>query len=156
MSRFTKRPAPVTVIATVAWFVAVGGVAAALPGKNSVDNSDVKGLKYKDLDLQKHVAQVRRPNRLLSASGGARCTGFVHLRGAIQQEHRRRQQLRATATGIPSGRKNHCARGCGRWLHRPLSIDPSGEAYADGSAGTSQANVQGFTSLDGDTYEAGK
>jgi hypothetical protein len=38
MSRFTKRPVPGTVIATVAWFVALGGVAAALPGKNSVDN----------------------------------------------------------------------------------------------------------------------
>jgi hypothetical protein len=52
MSRFTKRPVPGTVIATVAWFVALGGVAAALPGKNSVDNGDVKGLKYKDLDFK--------------------------------------------------------------------------------------------------------
>jgi hypothetical protein len=81
MSRFVKRPSPATVIATVALFIALGGVAGALPGTNKVTNDDVRDLKYKDLVLKNGWASAGdyTPAAALDAQG------TVHLRGAIAQ-----------------------------------------------------------------------
>jgi hypothetical protein len=154
MSRFAKRPSPGTVIATVALFVALGGVAAALPGQNTVNNGDVKDLRYRNLDLKNGWSAYGSNNYSPAAALDAQ--GIVHLRGAIAQ-------------GIADG--NNFAR-----LQRAFRPDKdvylpvdmtnanqgrviilqSGQASATAEAGGSQSNAQLFTSLDGVTYEAGR
>jgi hypothetical protein len=47
-----RRPSPALVISTIALFVAIGGVAGALPGKNSVDSGDIKNNQVRSKDLK--------------------------------------------------------------------------------------------------------
>ncbi len=82
MKRFAKRPSPGTVMGTVALFVALGGVAGALPGKDTVDNGDVKDLKYKSIGLKNGwggASGSYEPGAAIDAQG------IVHLRGGIAQ-----------------------------------------------------------------------
>jgi hypothetical protein len=46
-----RRPSPALIISIIALFAAIGGVATALPGKNSVDSGDIKknGVKSSDI-----------------------------------------------------------------------------------------------------------
>lgn len=45
------RLSPALVISVIALFVAIGGVAGALPGKNSVDSGDIKKNAVKSVDI---------------------------------------------------------------------------------------------------------
>ena len=46
-----RRLSPALVISVIALFVAIGGVAGALPGKNSVDSGDIKKNAVKSVDI---------------------------------------------------------------------------------------------------------
>jgi hypothetical protein len=46
------RPSPALVLAAIALFAAIGGVAVALPGHNSVKSDDIKNNNVKSVDLQ--------------------------------------------------------------------------------------------------------
>jgi hypothetical protein len=154
MSRFVKRPSAGTVIATIALFVALGGVAGALPGQNKVDNGDVKDLKYKNLNLINGWSDVSSSNYPPSAAIDAQ--GIVHLRGAVAQgiadgdtfavldkplRPDKSVSLVATMSGAASGR---------------VTIDPNGQMTAAPGPGGVVTAHKLFTSLDGVTYEAGK
>ena len=47
-----RRPSPSMVVAMLALFVAIGGTAAGLPGRNSVDSGDVKDENLRSKDLR--------------------------------------------------------------------------------------------------------
>jgi hypothetical protein len=154
MSRFKKRPSAGTVIATIALFVALGGVAGALPGKNSVDNSDVRDLKYKNLQLINGWSGVGSSSYPPSAALDAQ--GIVHLRGAVAQgiadgdtfallqkpfRPDKPVSLVVDVTAANQGR---------------VFIEPNGQATASVEQGGPATAHKLFTSLDGVTYEAGR
>ena len=45
------RPSPAMVVAAISLFVAIGGVAGALPGRNTVDSGDIKKNAVKSADI---------------------------------------------------------------------------------------------------------
>ena len=154
MSRFVKRPSAGTVIATIALFVALGGVAGALPGQNKVDNGDVKDLKYKNLNLINGWSGVGSSSYPPAAAIDAQ--GIVHLRGAVAQgiadgdtfavldkafRPDKTVSLVASMAGIVTGH---------------VTIDPSGQMTATNGPGGVATAHKLFTSLDGVSYEAGK
>ena len=152
MDRFIKRPSPATVIATIALFVALGGVAGALPGTNSVDNGDVQDLEYKNLDLKNGWSQFGSSYKPAAAIDAQ---GIVHLRGVITQGIAGSNNFARLPRALRPDRDvfmpvDQTAGNQGR-----VGIDPDGEAEVSAEAGGSQSNAQLFTSLDGVTYEAG-
>ena len=52
LSRFKRLPSPALVISVIALSVAIGGVAVALPGHNSVKSDDIKNGQVKSPDLR--------------------------------------------------------------------------------------------------------
>ena len=52
-----KRPTPAFLLAFVALLVALGGVATALPGKNSVDKNDIKKNAVSSSDIKKQAVK---------------------------------------------------------------------------------------------------
>jgi hypothetical protein len=153
MTGLIKRPSPGTVIATIALFVALGGVAVALPGNNSVDNGDVKDLKYKPLPLLNGWSDAGSFNYKAGVAIDAQ--GIVHLRGAIAQgiagsnnfAHLQKAYRPAKQVFLVVDQTNANQ---GRVL-----IEPNGDAFVSAEAGGSQSNAQLFTSLDGLSYEGG-
>jgi hypothetical protein len=57
----SRRPSATTVIACLALFIAIGGTAAALPGRNTVNSGDVKNETLRSSDL-KNEAAVQSPD----------------------------------------------------------------------------------------------
>jgi hypothetical protein len=55
MGNRIRRPSAAMIVATLALVMAVTGVAAGLPGKNSVDSGDIKNGQVKRNDLNKKV-----------------------------------------------------------------------------------------------------
>jgi hypothetical protein len=153
MGHFTRRPSPAAVIATVALFVALGGAAVALPGKNKVNNGDVKDLKYKNLTLINNWGANSgsyTPGAALDAQG------VVHLRGAVAQGI----SSSDTFTVLPKPFRpdegvslviDVVAANQGR-----LFISPNGEATLSVEQGGPATGHKLFSSLDGVTYEAGE
>jgi hypothetical protein len=154
MSRFPKRPSPGTVIATVALFVALGGVAAALPGRNSVNNGDIKDLRYTDLNLKNgwsaYGSGSYRPGAALDAQG------IVHLRGAIAQGIADGNNFARLQTAFRPDKDVFMPVDTTNANQGRVFILADGQASVVAEAGGSQSNAQLFTSLDGVTYEAGR
>ena len=57
---FARRPSPAMVVAFVALLAAVGGTAAALPGKNTVDTGDIKKGAVKRADIARNAVNGRK------------------------------------------------------------------------------------------------
>jgi hypothetical protein len=150
MSRLTKRPSPGTVIATLALFVALGGIAGALPGSNRVTNNDVKDLNYTNLNLKNGWSRAfgaYRPAVALDAQG------VVHLRGAIAQGIAGSDNFARLPRAFRPNEDvfvpvDQTAANQGRVI-----IFETGQMHAVAEAGGSQSNAQNFTSLDGVTFE---
>ena len=151
MKRFARRPSPGTVMGTVAVFVALGGVAGALPGKDTVDNDDVEDLKYKSIGLKNGwggASGSYEPGAAIDAQG------IVHLRGAVAQ---------GIADGNNFGRLPQAVRpdetvsfpidvaGPAPTNGGELVIGADGEMTVSGNA--TQHKL--FSSLDGISFEAG-
>jgi hypothetical protein len=154
MSRFVKRPSAGTVIAIIALFVALGGVAGALPGQNRVDNGDVKDLKYKNLTLINGWSGVGSSSYPPSAAIDAQ--GIVHLRGAVAQGIADGDTFAVLDKAFrPDKSVSLVAALAGAGLGH-VTIDASGQmTVANGPGGVATAHKL-FTSLDGLSYEAGK
>jgi hypothetical protein len=52
LSRLRSHVSPALVISLIALFVAIGGVAGALPGKNTIDSGDIKKNAVKSPDIK--------------------------------------------------------------------------------------------------------
>ena len=63
------RLSPALVISVIALFVAIGGVAGALPGKNSVDSGDIKKNAVKSVDISNKKG-VKSPDVVKNALTG--------------------------------------------------------------------------------------
>jgi hypothetical protein len=152
MSRFFKRPSPAMVIATAALFVALGGVAGALPGTNSVDNGDVKDLKYKNLELKNGWSSSGSgytPAAALDAQG------IVHLRGSIAQGIADGDNFAQLPNALRPDQPvtmpvDLTSTSLGR-----LSIDTAGEMTVSLKTGAAPTAHKLYTSLDGVSFEAG-
>ena len=57
---FARRPSPAMVVAFVALLAAVGGTAAALPGKNTVDSGDIRKGAVKRSDIARNAVNGRK------------------------------------------------------------------------------------------------
>ena len=152
MTRFIKPLSPATVIATVALFVALGGVAGALPGQNAVDNGDVKDLKYTGLDFKN---TWQRAEGAYPPAAALDAQGVVHLRGAIQQATPGGSNFALLRKPFRPDKPVGMPVVMGGGTVGFVGIDPDGEAFATVLPGSPQSNAQAFTELDGVTYEAG-
>jgi hypothetical protein len=156
MGRFLKRPSPGTVIATIALFVALGGVAVALPGRNSVNNGDVKDLKFKGLTLKNGwdggSFNTRSPAVAIDAQG------VVHFKGAMSQS----AGSNTNAFNLPAKYRQKqnkflyvtvdmCDSSTGR-----LIINPNGtvnvQTDIDDHVAGADTDAQCFTSLEGASF----
>jgi hypothetical protein len=137
----------------LALFIAIGGVAGALPGKNSVDNGDVKDLRYKALAMKNGWGAsfgTYEPAAAIDAQG------TVHLRGGIAQGVAGDENFARLPKALRPDEDvffvvDQTAANQGRVL-----INANGEMSAFHEAGGSASNAQLFTSLDGITFSAGK
>ena len=57
---FARRPSPSMVVAFVALLAAVGGTAAALPGKNTIDSGDIRKGAVKRSDIARNAVNGRK------------------------------------------------------------------------------------------------
>ena len=70
LSRFRRQMSPAAlVISLIALFVAIGGVAGALPGKNTVNSGDIKNNKVTGKDVNEKTLKV--PVAALPPGSGA-------------------------------------------------------------------------------------
>ncbi len=84
MLRMLKRNASVAalVVAVVALFVAIGGVAGALPGKNTVNSGDVKKNSLKGIDIKESTLNI--PEKALPENA-QNVYGFTWLGGTLSR-----------------------------------------------------------------------
>lgn len=156
MGRFLKRPSPGTLIATIALFVALGGVAVALPGTNTVNNGDVKDLKFTGLTLKNGWVGGAFGTRAPAVAIGAQ--GVVHFKGAMEQSpggstnafnlpaKYRQQQNKVLYVTV-----DMCDSSTGR-----LIINPNGavnvQTDIDDHIAGADTDAQCFTSLEGASF----
>jgi len=153
MSRFVKRPSPATVIATVALFVALGGIAGALPGTDKTENDDVKDLKYKDLDLKNGWSASGSSGYTPGAALDAQ--GIVHLRGAIAQNIADGDNFAQLPGALRPDASVFVVVDLSAANQGRLSISPDGAMTVAVEQGGPVTAHKLFTSLDGVTFEAG-
>jgi hypothetical protein len=70
------------VVAVIALFVAIGGVAGALPGKNTVNSGDVKKNSLKGVDIKESTLNI--PEKALPGSV-QNVYGFTWIGGKLSQ-----------------------------------------------------------------------
>lgn len=70
------------VVAVIALFVAIGGVAGALPGKNTVNSGDVKKNSLKGIDIKESTLKI--PQQALPESVQS-VYGFTWIGGKLSQ-----------------------------------------------------------------------
>jgi hypothetical protein len=140
------------VIATVALFVALGGVAGALPGQNKVNNGDVKDLKYKNLTL---IDGWGSASGAYQAAAALDAQGIVHLRGAVAQGISSGDTFTVMPPAFRPDETVVLPIGVVAANQGQLVISSSGEATLSVEQGGPATGHKLFSSLDGVSYEAG-
>jgi hypothetical protein len=148
MGRFIKRPSPGTVIATIALFVALGGVAVALPGTNSVKNDDVKDLQFQNLNLKNGWQQYGFGTGKAKVAIDAQ--GVVVFRGAIAQPTGANSNAFRLPAQFRPNREVWVATDMFGASNGRFQIRPDGQVFVQ--ADIDQGLAQQFTSLDGPTF----
>ena len=83
LSRFRSQMSPAAlVISLIALFVAIGGVAGALPGKNTVNSGDVKKNTLKGADINESTLNI--PTAALPAGAGSTIGVTVSNSGVVE------------------------------------------------------------------------